>query len=110
MTGRIGETFNATVQWDWNDIDLPWGSFITNLMATRASYSFTPRIYTQALLQCNDRQDVWLTNLRFGWLQSANSGFFIVLNDTQDLLDQSTRTFGRSLVVKYSHLFDVFSG
>ena len=86
------------------------GSFVTNLMATRVSYSFTPRIYTQALLQYNDRQDIWSTNLRFGWLQSANSGFFIVLNDTQDLLDQSTRTFGRSLVVKYSHLFDVFSG
>jgi hypothetical protein len=110
VTGRIGETFNATLQWDRNDIDLPGGSFITNLMATRVSYSFTPRIYTQALLQYNDRQDVWSTNLRFGWLQSANSGFFIVLNDTQDLLEQSTRTFGRSLVVKYSHLFDVFSG
>ena len=108
VTGRIGETFNATVQWDRNDIDLPGGSFITNLMATRISYSFTPRIYTQALLQYNDRQDVWSTNLRFGWLQSSNTGFFIVLSDTQDLLDQSTRTFGRSVVVKYSYLFDVF--
>ena len=110
VTGRVGETFNATLQWDRNDIDLPWGSFVTNLMVTRVSYSFTPRIYTQALLQYNDRQDIWSTNLRFGWLQSANSGFFIVLNDTQDLLNQSTRTYGRSLVVKYSHLFDVFSG
>ena len=108
VTGRIGETLNATVQWDRNDIELPGGSFVTNLMATRISYSFTPRIYTQALLQYNDRQDVWSTNLRFGWLQESNSGFFIVLNDTKDLLDQSTRTFGRSLVVKYSYLFDVF--
>ena len=108
VTGRIGETFNATLQWDRNDIDLPGGTFITNLMATRISYSFTPRIFTQALLQYNDRLDVWSTNLRFGWLQSANTGFFIVLNDTQDLLDQSTRTFGRSLIVKYNYLFDVF--
>ena len=108
VSGRIGETFNARIQWDRNDIDLPLGSFITNLMATRISYSFTPRIFTQALLQYNDRLDVWSTNLRFGWLQSANTGLFIVLNDTQDLLDQSTRTFGRSLVVKYNYLFDVF--
>ena len=65
-------------------------------------------MFTQALLQYNNRLDVWSTNLRFGWLQSSNTGFFVVLNDTQDLRDRSTRSFGRSLVVKYSHLLDVF--
>ena len=107
-TARLGETFNTRVEWQRNDVDLPWGDFVTNLMVTRVSYSFSPRVFTQALLQYNSRLDVWSTNLRFGWLQSSNTGFFIVLNDTQDLRDRSTRSFGRSLVVKYSHLLDVF--
>ena len=109
VTARLGETFNTTVDWQRNDVDLPWGDFVTNLVATRVSYSFSPRVFTQALLQYNDRLDVWSTNLRFGWLQSSNTGFFIVLNDTQDLLDRSTRSFGRSLIVKYSHLLDVLN-
>ena len=109
VTARAGETFNTTVDWQRNDVDLPWGDFVTNLVATRVSYSFSPRVFTQALLQYNDRLDVWSTNLRFGWLQSSNTGLFIVLNDTQDLLDQSTRPFGRSLIVKYSHLLDVLN-
>ena len=108
VTGRLGETFNTRVEWQRNDVDLPWGDFVTNLMATRVSYSFSPRVFTQALLQYNSRVDVWSTNLRFGWLQSSNTGFFIVLNDTQDLSDLSMRDFGRSLIVKYSHLLDVF--
>ncbi|MDA1185818.1 MAG: DUF5916 domain-containing protein [Acidobacteria bacterium] len=108
VTGRLGETFNTRVEWQRNGVNLPGGDFVTNLMATRVSYSFSPRVFTQALLQYNSQVDVWSTNLRFGWLQSSNTGFFIVLNDTQDLSETSMREFGRSLVVKYSHLLDVF--
>jgi hypothetical protein len=109
VTARQGETFNTTVDWTRNDVDLPSGAFVTNLVATRVSYSFSPRVFTQALLQYNDREDVWSTNFRVGWLQSSNTGLFVVLNDTQDLLDRSTRPFGRSLILKYSHLIDVLN-
>jgi hypothetical protein len=88
-------------------VALPGGKFITNLVRTRVSYSFNPRVYVQALLQYNDRAEIWSTNLRFGWQQTSNTGLFVVFNDTQDLDDLSTRTVGRSLIVKYSHLFDL---
>jgi hypothetical protein len=107
FTARFGDMFNATVDWRRNDVDLPWGDFVTNLVQTRASYSFSPRVYMQALLQYNDRADIWSTNLRFGWLQSSNTGLFVVFNDTQNLDDLSTRPVGRSVIVKYSHLLDV---
>ena len=58
------------------------------------SYSFTPRIYVQALLQYNDRARLWSTNLRFGWLQTANTGLFVVYNDTQLTDDRLTRRPG----------------
>jgi len=105
---RSGETFNTEVIWDRHDIDLPQGSFITNLIRWRSSYSFTPRLFAQALLQFNDRADLRSTNLRFGWLQSANTGLFIVYNEThgwddarEDLLPE------RQFTLKYSRLFDV---
>ncbi len=104
---RPGETFNASVYWNRNDVDLPWGDFVTNLVRTRVSYSFSPRVYLQALLQYNDRAEIWSTNLRFGWLSASNTGLFIVYNDVQDLDDRSTRQLGRSLTIKFSRLIDI---
>jgi hypothetical protein len=107
---RAGDALTAQIDYQRNNIDLPVGEFETNLVRTRVSYSFTSRIFTQALVQYNDRADLWSMNFRFGWLQAANTGLFIVYTDTRglyDLFDRPERT-DRSLTVKYSYLFNVF--
>ena len=80
---RAGDALTAQVDYQRNDIKLPWGAFVTNLVRTRVSYSFTSRIFTQALVQYNDRADLWSMNFRFGWLQAANTGLFVVYTDTR---------------------------
>ncbi len=104
---RAGDTFNAEVGLNFNDVHLPWGAFQANLLRTRLSYSFTTRMYAQALLQYNSQASLWSTNLRFGWLQDANTGLFVVYNDTQDYSARESITLGRSLTVKFSRMFDV---
>ncbi len=104
---RSGDTFNASVSWNRNDIDLPGGSFSTNLTSARLAYNFSPRLFAQTLLQHNDSADLWSVNLRFGWLQQANTGLFIVYNDTRGLNDTIPAGGGRSLVLKFSQLFDL---
>ncbi|CAN5643362.1 hypothetical protein BH23ACI1_BH23ACI1_32490 [soil metagenome] len=82
---------------------------MTNLLRVRSSFPFNPNTFVQALVQDNDRADVWSMNLRFGWLQAANTGLFIVYNDTRgldDLFDRPERT-DRSLIIKFSRMFDV---
>ena len=111
---RGGETFSATVSYTRSDFSLPQGDFVTNLARVRASYSFSAQVFAQALLQYNDRADVWSSNFRFGWLQQANTGLFIVYTDSHPF-DQiepgfgTSRSFGpdRSLAVKFSRMFDV---
>jgi hypothetical protein len=107
---RTGETFSTELSYQRNDVDLPWGAFTTNLVRTRVSYSFDPRTFVQGLVQYNDRADLWSINLRFGWLQAANTGLFVVYTDTRGLYDlfpnRPERT-DRSLIVKYSRMFDV---
>ena len=51
------------------------------------SYSFNRGRSSQGLVQYNDRADLWSMNLRFGWLQAANTGLFIVYTDTRGLYD-----------------------
>ncbi len=110
IAARAGETFNALLEWSYNDLDLPGGHFTTNLIRLRTSYSFTTRMFFQALVQYNDRADLWSSNLRFGLLSDANTGLFIVYNDIQPL-GLERRDFivnsGRSLTIKYSYLFDI---
>jgi hypothetical protein len=107
---RVGETFSSELSVDYNDVDLPVpdGDFTLTLTRLRLSYSFTPKILLQALLQYNDVSDVLATNLRFSWLQSANAGFYLVYNEVDDR-NFGALPAGRELILKYSRIFDVFN-
>ncbi|MGB5166685.1 MAG: hypothetical protein WBN61_15615, partial [Woeseiaceae bacterium] len=107
---RIGEFFSSELSYNYNEFDLPvpGGQFKANLARLRLSYSFTPKILLQALVQYNELDDVLGTNLRFSWLQSANAGLYIVYNEV-DERGVGAPPAGREIIVKYSHIFDVFN-
>jgi hypothetical protein len=106
---RISDVFNTEVMWTRNDVDLPSGPFVTNLVSSRVSYSFNPRVYVQALLQYNDRADVWSSNVRFGWINQANTGLFVVYNDTHGFDSSTLLRPDRSLTIKFSRLMDLLN-
>ena len=109
VRARVGDTLTTELAYERNDVDLPGGRFVTNLARARVSYSFSTRAYVQALVQYNDRADLWSMNLRFGWLQAANTGLFVVYTDNRGLYDlypEPIRT-DRSFIVKYSRMFDL---
>ena len=106
---RTGQTFNAQLSWSRNDIDLPGGAFVTNLVRLRVNYSFTTRMFVQALVQYNDWARLWSSNLRFGMLSDANTGLFIVYNEIEGIDRFIPPGAGRSLTLKYSYLFDLLN-
>ena len=107
---RIGETFRSELSVSYNDYDLPYenGEFTANLARLRLSYSFTPKIQLQALVQYNDTSERLGTNIRFSWLRKANSGFFLVYNEVDERTPDGLPT-GREFILKYSQIFDVFN-
>lgn len=100
---RGKEKFNSEFGFIYNDVDLPQGDFTANIFRGRLSYSFTPRIFTQGLVQYNSVSEVWSANFRFGWLQQANTGLFVVYNETRGADGIQNRSF----IVKFSRVFDV---
>jgi hypothetical protein len=104
---RYGAKLNTSVTWSYNDVDLAEGSFVTNLAQWRVSYSLSPSINVQSLIQYNDQSDIWSTNLRFSWLNTAGTGLFVVYNDTEGLGEFLVGPQSRSFIVKYTHQFDV---
>ncbi len=107
LNWRLGEALNTELNWNYNDVDLPGGAFETHLGRLRVSYSFTPKLFVQALAQYNDRADVTSVNLRFGWLQQAGAGLFVVYNELEDRAGIGTAVTERTLIVKYSRLIDL---
>ncbi len=105
---RANEALTTEMNWSYNDVRLPNGDFVINLIQTRLSYSFTPRLYVQGLFQYSDSAgDLWSANLRLGWLQSANTGLFIVFNDVSESSQPFHNSLGRTITIKYSRLFNV---
>jgi hypothetical protein len=105
---RHGENFTSQWSWTRNDVELPTGDFVTNLGRIRLSYSLSSKSTLQALFQYNNVDETWSTNLRYSWLRTANTGLFIVYNDTRGFSGFDGEQPNRSILIKYSHLFEVF--
>jgi hypothetical protein len=108
MHMRLGEHFTTELSWSQNNVDLPQGDFETQVGRLRLSYSFTPKIALEALFQYNNVDDFFSTNLRFSWLRVANTGLYVVLNNTKGYDRFTGEQPNRSLIVKYTHMFDLF--
>ncbi len=109
LLARRGERLTSELRWDHNDAKVASGKFQVNLGRLRLSYSITPRMLVQALAQYNDQSDNVSTNLRFSWLQDANTGLFVVYNEVDELGARLLHERpDRTVIVKYSRLIDVF--
>lgn len=109
MKFRFGEKFSSALNWSYNDIELPVanGAFTVNVGRLRLSYSFTPKVLLQALIQYDDRSDLVATNLRFSWLQSANAGLYLVYNEVDDDTVRGPIEKRREFTLKYSRIFNL---
>ena len=106
---RLHDTFVADASYTRNDIDLPVGSFTTNLVRARLSYSVTARLFVQTLFQYNDRDHLFAGNVRVGWLQTANAGLYLVYNENDDTSAwrPGPQLRNRSLIAKLTLVVDL---
>ena len=109
--GRVEVTpqFSLEPSVSFNWVDLPEGSFTTQLALTRFTYTFTPRMFFSGLLQYSSSGDSFSTNLRFRWQYSPGSELFVVYSEDRDtdplVPDRFTQLRNRGLVVKINRLF-----
>jgi hypothetical protein len=109
--GRVEVTpqlsIEPSISFNW--VDLPEGSFTTQLALARFTYTFTPRMFFSGLLQYSSSGDSFSTNLRFRWEYSPGSEIFVVYSEDRDtdplVPDRFTELRNRGLVVKINRLF-----
>ena len=100
---RVGGKLTAYVGWSRNDIVLPEGAFVADLLTSRVTYTFTTSMFLNALIQYNNVTEDWSSNIRFNLIHRPLSDFFIVLNDRRDPMGNR---LDRALVAKYTILMD----
>ena len=109
--GRVEVTpqlsLEPSVSFNW--VDLPEGSFTTQLARARFTYTFTPRMFLSGLLQFSSSGNSFSTNFRFRWEYSPGSELFVVYSEDRDtdplVPDRFTALRNRGLVVKINRLF-----
>ena len=103
VTYAPGYHLILNLSYERNDVELPNGSFTTNLLRTRATYAFSPRTVVHAFIQYNADAKQVSSNIRFNWTHRPLSDLYIVYNDTRDTLTGQTRE--RALILKLTNLF-----
>jgi hypothetical protein len=86
-----------------DQVRLPNGSFTTNLLGARFSYSLNPRIFLNAYFQYNSSTRQVSSNIRFNIIHHPLSDLFLVYNE---LRDSTGRIQQRAVVLKLTNLFD----
>jgi hypothetical protein len=92
----------ASLNW----VDLAGGSFFTRVVRTRATYTFSPRMFLSGLLQFNSNTSALGSNIRLRWEYRPGSELFVVYND-----ERNTDVTGfpalrnRAFIMKFNRLF-----
>ncbi len=103
---RATSQLSSELQYNRNDVKMPWGNFLVNLATLRVDYTFSPRMTIRSLTQYNTSTNEISNNIRFNLIHRPGSDLFIVYNDLRqtglpaDVFAQKDR----QLVVKLNYL------
>ncbi|MFK7865650.1 MAG: carbohydrate binding family 9 domain-containing protein [Pseudohongiellaceae bacterium] len=99
--------FRASLNYDWNSIELPQGNFITRLASANTQIAFTPELYWITLVQYENISEEIGINTRLQWIPKAGQEGFIVLNyGLQDRdQDNNFQASSSEISVKFRYTF-----
>ncbi|MEX2122981.1 MAG: DUF5916 domain-containing protein [Woeseia sp.] len=91
MTWRPSPHLRLGAGFEWNDIDLPHGAFITRLASLRADIAFTATWYWENFLQYDNVSESIGVNSILRWIPEAGRETVVVLNRQLEDPDRNNR-------------------
>ncbi len=105
LTAAFSPSFSVSPGFTRNVVDVPGGDFIADITSLRATYSFSTKLSTNALVQFNSLDSEFSTNIRFNYIHRPGSDLFIVFTENRGGSDYVWRRLSdRGLVVKLTYL------
>ena len=101
VTPQLSVEPGVSVNW----VDLPQGTFATQLVRARVNYTLSPRMFVSGLVQYNSDSHSMSVNARFRWEYEPGSDLYLVYSDGRDTrLGGFPSLLNRGLVVKFTKL------
>jgi hypothetical protein len=105
---RASKYLRSDTSWVYDDLNLPGGTFKSNIIRQRLGLSFSPTLFTNTYVQYNDASELLSLNLRFNWLYRPGADLFIVFNQNWDAPSVSDLTEGdREVILKFTYLIEL---
>ena len=101
-TLRFGAKLSTSVSFIRNNVNLPQGHFLTDLITTRFDYSFSTKMFLNALLQYNTDTHQVSSNIRFNLIHRPLSDIFVVYNEHRSSLGNDL--VDRTLAIKFTYM------
>lgn len=95
--------FEVNVSWEHDDVELPSGDFTTDLATTSLLYSFSTKMFLNALIQYNSTVHEIESNIRFNWIYKPLSDLFLVYNERRTTAGEVVE---RALIAKLTYIFN----
>lgn len=102
-----GRKYIVEAGYEWNDITLPQGDFMTRLVTLNAQYAFNSNLYWVSLVQYDNVSEILGVNTRLQWIPKAGQEGFIVLNYNMEDADKDNdfQALTTDLSVKFTYTF-----
>ncbi len=93
--------------YEFNNISLPQGDFITRLLSLNTQYAFTSNFYWVTNVQYDNVSEIVGVNTRLQWIPEAGQEGFIVLNYNMEDTDKDNefQSLSADLSVKFTYTF-----
>ena len=103
---RYGDKFSSSLSINSNNIKIEEDKLNIIISGLNLTYSFSPRMFLQSLIQYNNVANLLSINTRFGLLNDANTGLFVVFNILHDN-DKIDNLNSQQITLKYTHSLDL---
>jgi hypothetical protein len=107
ISWRPSGRFRTGFGYEWNDIDLPQGSFVTRLVEFRTDVAFSSKLSWVTRIQYDNVSELMGVNVRLHWVpQAGREGYFVINHNLEDFdLDNRFHSALSEASVKFSYTF-----
>ena len=103
---KVSEALSFDVSYVLDEVDLPQGDFTSQVINTRANYSFSTKWLTSATVQYSSLDDFVNFRFRINYIYRPGDDIFFIYNEGRNVDELESGLVGRSIMLKWTRSFD----
>jgi hypothetical protein len=103
---KLSEALSFDVSYVLDEVDLPQGDFTSQVINTRANYSFSNKWLTSYTVQYSNLDDFVNFRFRLNYIYRPGDDIFFIYNEGRNVDELESGLVGRSFMLKWTRSFD----